>query len=88
MRTIHIHVHRARDAKFTGEYSAIVKGARQVIKATVEAPDAYQAGDKLRAIFEKKYGPDPMHPTIKFGSASFDPGIAKRTARRAGPEEN
>lgn len=106
-KQIHIHYHdgaptmdapkkdrygrMVMDSKWTGTYTANVKGNQKSIEATVEAPDAYVAGDKLRALFEAKYGTDFYNPVARFkgGPKRLDPGSASRMmAMRAGPEED
>lgn len=79
------------DSKWTGTYTANVKGRQQSIEATVEASDAYVAGDKLRALFEAKYGTDFYNPVARFkgGPKRIDPASASRSiAMSAGPEED
>lgn len=79
------------DAKWTGTYEAVVKGKKKSISGTVEAPDAYVAGDKLRAKFEKEHGTNYSYPVAKFqgGPKRLDPGsISNKVARKAGPEED
>jgi len=79
------------DAKWTGTYEAVVKGKKRTVSGTVEASDAYEAGDRLRAKFEREYGTDYIHPVAKFagGPKRLDPGsISNKIARRAGPEED
>lgn len=78
------------DGKWTGTYTANVNGKSQSLKATVEAPDAYEAGDRLRELFEKKYGTNFAYPVVRFegGPKRLSAGsISQRVAAMAGPEE-
>lgn len=93
-RRVHIHLHHAatKDSKWTGTYSARKKdGKKMEFTATVEAPDAYVAGDKLKEIAKQKYGDDLYYPVIRFNRAErrLPAGsIGQRTAMAAGPEED
>src|SRR5579863_322032 len=75
--------------KWTGEYSAVIKGKRVALSGTVEAPDAYVAGDRLRELFEKKYGKGFTSPWVKFGKKLLPAGsLSQKVAKRAGPGES
>lgn len=79
------------DAKWTGSYTALVKGKSVSISGTVEAPDGYAAGDRLRELFEKKYGTNYSYPVARFkgGSKRLEGSASSRSiAMAAGPEED
>ena len=85
------HIHFYLDRKFTAEYSAQLKSGKRVsFSASVNASDQYEAGDKIKAIAEKKYGKDLFYPVIKFGeSTRLSAGSqSQRVAAMAGPEED
>ena len=81
-----------KDAKFTGTYTAKTKAGKAVtLKATVEAPDKYEAGDRLKKLAAKKFKEDLFYPVIKWegGPERLVAGsTSERVAKRAGPEED
>lgn len=83
---VHIYLH---DAKFTGEYSAQVGKTRKALTATVSGIDHYEATDKIRALFERKYGSDFSNPVVKWGASKLPASSQSlKIAKRAGPEED
>lgn len=92
---MHIHIHRskiAHDQKFTGAYSGTTSAGKLVtIRATVEAPDAYQAGDKMKALATKRFGEELFHPIVRWekGASRLQQGsVSQRVASKAGAEED
>lgn len=89
-KRIVLHLH-TRDEKWEGTYTARVNGKEVSVSATVNAPDAYVAGDLLRAVFEKKYGTNYAYPVARFkgGARRLASGsISQRVSALAGPEED
>lgn len=84
--------YRAKDSKWTGTYTARTREGKKIeFTATIEAPDAYAAGDKLKAMAAKKYGDDLYYPVIRFNRAERrlpSGSIGQRIAAAAGPEED
>ncbi len=67
MRSIHFHF--VTDKRWRVLLSGVPKksGKRIEFTATVEAPDHYEAGDKVKALAEKKFG-ELYGVVMKFGS--------------------
>lgn len=83
----------AADAKFTGTFFARTSKNKPVeLTLTVEAPDAYLAGDKLKAAAEKKFGADLYFPVIRWkkgANKTLSSGsISLHIAQHAGAEED
>ena len=87
-----MHVYITRDIKFTGTYAGkTAAGKSVVLHATVEAPDAYAAGDKLRSLAEKRFGGPVYYPVVRWskGASRLSEGsISQRVSLNAGAEED
>lgn len=89
----HIHVHlrkRTVDAKFHVKFQAqTAKGKALTFEMDVNAPDAYIAGDLVKAEAQKRFGDDVYYPRLTFGGTTRLPANSKslKIAKKAGPEE-
>ncbi|MGH7970170.1 MAG: hypothetical protein ACREIC_15725 [Limisphaerales bacterium] len=91
MENVSRHIHIYLDSKWTGTITGTLHSGKKVsLSATVEASDAYQSGDKLKAQARRKFGEELYYPVIKFGreqrlSARSESG---RALQYAGVEED
>lgn len=91
---MHIHIHRrrkVRDRSWTGTLKAVNEKGRRIEQTqTVNAPDHYAAGDKLKASAKRIHG-DLTNITIQWEegpSRLQSGGESSVAAARAGVEED